>query len=289
MDKTLIGKNGYLFLQNDSCRELDIHCNNLCLVNDNFYIKYDEYKYIYFLTIFPNKSLIYKKYLPDNYNAVYRPGFDKYLNYLKEHILDGYNILKEEPDCYYKTDTHCNMNGAYIIYKHFVNCINKLFNLDINIQSITIEKKECILSNLELGIGDLTWDMNLGKQILIDKIDTYYYTNDIEYIYMKHNILLNDYIRLFELTNNKLEDITHNYINQVIEWNIVSKYIFYKKNENKKYKVLIFYSSSLLSTLSLYITMFNVVYMAKQIYNIELINIIKPDYVFEFISERFLF
>ena len=54
MDKTLIGKNGYLFLQNDSCRELDVHCNNLCLVNDNFYIKYDKYKYIGY----PNWNII---------------------------------------------------------------------------------------------------------------------------------------------------------------------------------------------------------------------------------------
>ena len=34
--------------------------------------------------------------------------------------------------------------------------------------------------------------------------------------------------------------------------------------------------------------MFNMVYMAKQIYNYELIDIIKPDYVFEFRCERFL-
>jgi hypothetical protein len=33
MSKTLIGKNGYLFLINDSSQELKIHCDNIDLVN----------------------------------------------------------------------------------------------------------------------------------------------------------------------------------------------------------------------------------------------------------------
>ena len=33
MEKTLIGKEDYLFLINDSCKELEIHCNNLNLVD----------------------------------------------------------------------------------------------------------------------------------------------------------------------------------------------------------------------------------------------------------------
>ena len=41
MDKTLIGKNGYLFLQNDSAKELEVHNDNLCLVKPNFYKKPD--------------------------------------------------------------------------------------------------------------------------------------------------------------------------------------------------------------------------------------------------------
>ena len=52
MNKTLIGKNGYLFLTNDSCNELESHCsekipnikmhqflNNYLLIN-NIYQKY---------------------------------------------------------------------------------------------------------------------------------------------------------------------------------------------------------------------------------------------------------
>jgi len=44
MNKTLIGKNGYLFLQNDCAKELNVHNDNLCLVKSNFYKKYESIK-----------------------------------------------------------------------------------------------------------------------------------------------------------------------------------------------------------------------------------------------------
>ena len=77
-------------------------------------------------------------------------------------------------------------------------------------------------------------------------------------------------------------------IDKIIDWTIISKYILYKINPDLKYKVLIFYDSFLLSTLELYLTMFNTVYVAKTIYNNNLIQLIKPDYIFEFRCERFL-
>ena len=63
ISKTLIGKENYLFLQNDSGQELKIHNENLDLVADNFYLKYSENINKYLLVVFPNKSLIHKKYL----------------------------------------------------------------------------------------------------------------------------------------------------------------------------------------------------------------------------------
>ena len=38
--KTLIGKDGYLFLINDSGRELEVHCNNVLLVGDKTFSNY---------------------------------------------------------------------------------------------------------------------------------------------------------------------------------------------------------------------------------------------------------
>ena len=34
INKTLIGKDDYLFLNNDSSKELEVHCNNVNLVQD---------------------------------------------------------------------------------------------------------------------------------------------------------------------------------------------------------------------------------------------------------------
>jgi len=55
MNKTLIGINNYLFLINYTNRELEVHCNNLLLVNDITLSKYKNTNYILF--IYPNKSL----------------------------------------------------------------------------------------------------------------------------------------------------------------------------------------------------------------------------------------
>ena len=286
MNKTLIGKNEYLFLINDSCRELEVHNDNLCIVANNFYNKYILNIDKFLLIVFPNKSYIYKQYLPDNYNLQYRPAFDKYKNYLKKNILDGYDALKDKDDCYYKTDTHINLKGAYIVYKEFVNKINQLYNLNISIKNINIENKICNLSELQLGIGDLTWEINLGNQILNNTLDNFYYTNDMNNIYTKYKINIQEnYIKILEYDTN---DITHTLIDKIIDWTIISKYILYKINPDLKYKVLIFYDSFLLSTLELYLTMFNTVYVAKTIYNNNLIQLIKPDYIFEFRCERFL-
>ena len=52
--------------------------------------------------------------------------------------------------------------------------------------------------------------------------------------------------------------------------------------------MLIFYDSFLLPMLSVYLNMCREVYMSKNSYSPELINVIQPDYIFEFRVERFL-
>ena len=56
----------------------------------------------------------------------------------------------------------------------------------------------------------------------------------------------------------------------------------------EKIKVLIFYDSFLLNMIPIYIELFNEVYLIKKVYNNELIQLINPDYIFEFRVERFL-
>ena len=283
--KTLIGKSNYLFLINDSNKELIVGCNNLNLVqtkNLNSF-KFDKF----LLTVIPNKSLIYKKYLPDNYNVKYRPGFDAYSKVLNNKIIDAYNVLKNEEDVYYKTDTHINLKGSLIVYKYFIQELNKIYNLDIIPKELTISSKKCILTNLNLGLGDLLWKQNLGDQNVENHEDTFYYSNEVDYIYCTHVIKKHDNIRI--LTKNGLIDQNEILINSTIDWNIISKYILYQKNiSNNNLKVIIFYDSLLIPSLSLYMELFEIVYMIKDNNNNEIINIIKPDYVFEFRVERFL-
>jgi hypothetical protein len=284
-NKTLLGKNDYLFLINDSCRELQVHCNGLDLVKDKNLSKYKFNNFM--IIIFPNKSLICKNYLPDQYFIKYRPALDIYKKVLHNKVIDTYDILKNQEDVYYKTDTHINVKGSYIVYKYFVEQINKTYNLNIQHKEIEILSKKCFLAELHLGIGDLLWPCNLGDQIVNDKTDTFYYSNGFKYVYCKHEIQLNDEIRI--LSKDTLTELNDKLVGSVLSWDIVSNYILYKKNTStNKLKVLIFYDSFLIPLLDLYLSLFGKVYMSKDIYNDELINMISPDYVFEFRVERFL-
>ena len=288
LTKTLVGKEGYLFLQNDTCKELEVHNNNLLLIVTDLPKKFDKYLNKYLLTIFPNKSYLYKQFLPDHFDIKYRPAFDVYKEYLKEQILDGYEYLKDEDDVYYKTDTHINLKGSYIIYKEFIKKIFELFDLFVEPLNIEITKVEVNSLNTIAGIGDLTWKQNLQDTILQDTKDTYYSSVNLTKFYMNYKIINNDFNFLI-LENNKLIDYTESLQNQIVDWIVISKYIIYKNNNyEKKIKVLIFYDSFIVRNLPFYYSMFNEVYLAKQIYSELLIEIIKPDYIFEFRCERFL-
>lgn len=286
MNKTLIGKNGYLFLQNDSAKELEVHNDNLCLVNPKFYKKYESVKDNFLIVIFPNKSFIYAEHLPDTYKMQYRPGLDLYSEYFKNHLLDGYPFLKNL-DTYYKTDTHINNKGALIIYNLFIDKINDLFNLNIIKKEYTLIKQEYeTLVNLCLGIGDLTWRSNLGNQHLDSTKDVFYSIHNSEQLYCKHIFLHDSKLRIL---NNSLIDETNLFLNKILNWNILSSYILYVKNDEQKYKIVIFYDSFFCSTMQLYMSLFHEIYFIKSIFDINIVNKIIPDYIFEFRCERFLF
>ena len=286
MNKTVIGKNNYLFLINDDSKELQQHCDNFILVKDVGLSRYTFKNY--FITVFPDKSVQCKDYLPDNYKVKYRPGFEIYLKKFKNKLLDTYQMLKDKDDIFYKTDTHMNLKGCYIVYCEFIKKINIIYNLNLIVKPIKIEQKECILTSIGCGIGDLTWPTNLGSQTLDDINDTYYFSNDVLPFYNSYKINNAGNIRII---NYDLEDKTNELQdkNEFLHWNIISTYIIHKNTNPNTKKVVIFYDSFLLSTLPLYIDLFENVYFIKQVFNINILNKIKPDYVFEFRVERFLF
>jgi hypothetical protein len=290
--KTLIGKNNILFLTNDNSKELEIHCNNINLIQDLTLSQYDYNDNNFFIVVFPDKTIYYKDYLPDEYVAKYRPALDVYKQKFKNKLLDGYDILQNVSDAYYKTDTHINIKGAYEIYLDFINKINEMYKLDIISKKINISVlNNVILSDLKLsiGIGDLTWESNLGDLKLNDEQlkDNFYYSDDIKEFYMRHLILKEGDIHFLDYTlNDKTEELN----GQMVDWNIISKYIIYKKNKSVKNskKIIIFYDSFLVGTLPLYFELFYESWFIKNYYNHSLITLINPDYVFEFRVERFL-
>jgi len=227
-------------------------------------------------------------FLPDEYNAKYRPAFDIYKNILGTRLLDGYSVLKKNTDTFYKTDTHINFKGGYYIYIEWVAHTNNLFSLDIPINNINVESRAVpALSHLNLGIGDLTWPSNLGDQVIPDTSDSFYFSNAVRSIYMVHKITLDSDIRILDYS---LLDVTSRHDGKTLEWNILSKNILQKTNTagiNKR--VLFFYDSFLLSTLSMYMDIFKETYMIKSEFKPAIVDLVKPDLIFEFRVERFLF
>ena len=284
MNKTLIGKQNVLFLVNDSAKELEVHCDNLNVIYDKTLSRYDFKNFLIF--VYPNKSLIYKDLLPEGYIFKYRPGIEIYKQKFNDKLIDLYEILKDENDIYYKTDVHINLKGNYLVYKYFINFINSKLNLNIIPKEISLEVKECVLISLPYGIGDLTWPTNLGDQQLQNTLDNFYFNDELTWFYCKYLIKNDSDIRFLDYN---LNDNTTNLEGQIAAWNIISENILYKKNTDKvPMKIIIFYDSFLLHILPLYFDLFNEIYFIKNFYIKELVELINPDYVFEFRVERFL-
>lgn len=81
------------------------------------------------LLIIPNKEVIYPENMPTYIERVSEvTKTDKLVEYLRAHTditiayaKDSYNKYKDEYLLYYKTDTHCNMQGSFIALAEFLN------------------------------------------------------------------------------------------------------------------------------------------------------------------------
>ena len=140
------------------------------------------------------------------------------------------------------------------MYYSFIEKINYLFNLNISKKNYTLTKENVeSLNSLQLGIGDLTWKLNLGNQILDSTKDIYYKINESLELYLKYSFSENSEFRLLLKEDNAFVDKTNDNIGKILDWINTSTYILFKKNIQLKHKVVIFYDSFLCSTLQLYI------------------------------------
>jgi hypothetical protein len=287
MIKTLIGKNNYLFLTNNSCDSLYNHANNISTYNNNSFHKYINYinKKNILMFVFPDKELICKQFLPSGYGVMHRPNINAYKSVFGNYLIDGLTLLDYTD--YYKTDTHINNKGALKVFLEIIKYLNDTFNVQIPVDNYkTIECSVTSLSSLSKGIGDLTWDMNKGYIILNDISDIYYKFDNIEDVYLNVYNSENNYLIL----NYNFENISNNYVGILIDWKCLSSNILYIKNDNFLYnkRVIIFYDSFLVSSLSLYKTLFKELFLIKNCFNLKLINKINPDFIIEARIERFL-
>lgn len=293
--KTLIGRSGFLFLINDSSNEIDLHKNGSKRCSDDIVMKYSKVKNKYCMLVYPNKSFVCQKYLPDEYKPlIYRDQYNQFKEALDEHLYDGLEHMKENGEKYfYKTDTHMNLLGTYMLISKFINYINDKFLLNLRIPTIEIGFKLCEGGILILGkgIGDLTFAQNLGNQILETNEDNYYYmiSDEFKDFYVSQNVNKDDQIRFKTVVNGTLVDNNESLDGSLIAWPIISTQIIYKKNlpSNGK-RILIFYDSFTLNLIPLLLSISDEVYMVKEIFNQRLVDIVNPDFILELRVERFL-
>ena len=129
-NNTYKGKNGYLFLINDSNNEIKQHFDqsyynkfNSSLFIEKFnskaeYCKINNIKYNFFIV--PDKSIVCREYLPFEQKIIKR-NYD----HIKKFVSDYSDKLN--PTHYWKTDTHINYLGGKELSYNILNTINKNF------------------------------------------------------------------------------------------------------------------------------------------------------------------
>ncbi len=156
--KVIIGKENWLFLQNDTNRTVEQNTGELLLTPEGFSkwvrtlqartaILHSQGIQYYFL-VPPNKECVYPEYLPDDYMI----SEDRIVNQLiyqckAQHIkiyypLELLKLYKSESLLYSLVNTHWNGIGAFIAYDQLMNDLKK--HIDTKIltwQDIYYEEK----------------------------------------------------------------------------------------------------------------------------------------------------
>lgn len=145
--KVLIGKDDWLFLQNDTNRIVEQNNGTLVLAPNGVkrWVRLLESRFSmlkargigYHFLVAPNKESVYPEHLPKDYTFVEtRPvhQIDEGLmhSFVKIHYpLDLLKLYKDKYQLYPKVNTHWNEIGAYIAYRYLANVISKEYPIRI--------------------------------------------------------------------------------------------------------------------------------------------------------------
>lgn len=284
-NKTLIGKNHILFLQNDTNNTL-VNLNN----NNNYLEKYYNIlpKYDNIITfIYPNKNIIYNDSLPNyiNINNIY---YNDYIKNNYYYVPSLYNKLD-----FYKYDTHINIKGNIKTFTFLFDKLN--INYDSNLLNINV------INNYLEGYGDLLWENNIDNNLKNDIAffcDKNFIKTENNYTYKNINMIYNN--TLTNIKNNyNINILAYNYKtdeydiisnNSKLNWDILSKYILIIDNNESltKLNVLIFYDSFSIQLMHLFILFFKKCIFVKRLLDINIYNKYKCDLCLNLINLRFL-
>ncbi|MBV5300649.1 MAG: polysaccharide pyruvyl transferase family protein [Methylococcales bacterium] len=175
MDLALVGKDGWLFLCNDSNNAIgqytgEVKISTTILENYKSHYQaiqafYRSKNICYLLTIVPGKESLYSEFLPNTVVASRDLSVkDKFIatinTELDTNILDLYPLLitnKSLGQLCYKNDSHWNYLGAMIASKHIINKLHEKFpNIPI------FDEKKFTLINADEGQCDLNEKIRLN-------------------------------------------------------------------------------------------------------------------------------
>ena len=132
LNKTLLGLDNYLFLINDSNRELDQHYNpdyenhfDAKAFKDNYHFKKDllsKYNIDYHFFVVPDKSVVCRDLLPFEHDFLKR-NIDEV-----DEIIDFTDYLTKED--YFKSDSHISYEGGRKLSYKIMNYLDNDFTLD---------------------------------------------------------------------------------------------------------------------------------------------------------------
>lgn len=160
--KVLVGKNGWLFLQNDTNRVVEQNNGTLKLAEDKLeiWLRTLENRFVtlnsrgikYYFFIAPNKEIIYQEYLPDGYKISDDRVVYQLINACKPYNLPLYypvdilRLYKSEYQIYPYGDTHWNGIGGFIAYEYVMRIIKKDFKTNIlDWEDINFVEQETLL------------------------------------------------------------------------------------------------------------------------------------------------
>lgn len=123
------------------------------------------------LLLIPNKEIIYAEKMPTYIQRVSEETkTDKLVSYLKKntdlsiiYMKDQYNAYKDTYQLYYKTDTHCNMQGSFLA---IADLLNSRYDKQITLENTLFEE------HMHNYCGDLS--VLIGRQDRYN-IDTVYF------------------------------------------------------------------------------------------------------------------